>query len=118
MTDFEITSEMIDAGLECLTEHWREWPYGERRCSLLLADVFRAMRAAEAREKLDFKSLDIAMYEIEQIVKPPILTFRGSVYSANDGKFSHNDSHLYTKYLVLAAIIILGILAGLSGALP
>jgi hypothetical protein len=41
---------MIEAGLEVVTELWSEWPYGERRVSLMLADVFRAMRACEVRE--------------------------------------------------------------------
>jgi hypothetical protein len=43
---------MLEAGLEVVTEHWSEWPYGERRVSLMLADVFRAMRACEVRENL------------------------------------------------------------------
>jgi hypothetical protein len=48
----QITPDMIEAGLDCLTERWREWPYGERRVSLMLEDVFRAMRLAEVGKEL------------------------------------------------------------------
>ncbi len=52
-----VTPKMIEAGLEALTERWPEWPYGERRCALMLADVFRAMHVAEIREKLITNSI-------------------------------------------------------------
>jgi hypothetical protein len=47
----QITPAMIEAGLEVITERWRDWPYGECRVSLMLADVFRAMRIAHMREE-------------------------------------------------------------------
>jgi hypothetical protein len=49
--DAAITPAIIEAGLEILTERWPDWPYGERRVSLMLADVFREMKACELREK-------------------------------------------------------------------
>lgn len=50
-SSIEASPAMIEAGLEAITERWRDWPYGERRVSLMLADVWRSMRAVEIREE-------------------------------------------------------------------
>jgi hypothetical protein len=46
-----VTPAMLEAGLDVITEHWPEWPYGEYLVSLMLKEVFGAMKACELREK-------------------------------------------------------------------